>query len=124
MGRVDIFQSRRTNFFQCMWWTRDESGVGNSEDLIYQKQPSGIFYAKPKTSENDTKTTIQGVFMADVHTVTLESNDDLTGIATNDLVRFDNKIWRVDGAPQKLLRNKMSQFSSYNVYKWTIALRR
>lgn len=123
-GRIDIFQSRRTHFFSCAWWSRDESGVGNSEEEVYNTTPTGIFYARPITSENDRATVIQGAFMADAHNITIESNDDLTGIKVNDLVRFDNKIWIVDSSPQKLLRNKVAQFSGYNIYKWTIALRR
>lgn len=124
MGRIDIYQTRRTHFFECAWWSRDEDGVGNSEEYIYKTRPTGMFYARPITSENSRANVIQGVFMADAHNVTIESNDDLNGIKVNDLVRFDDKIWIVADSPQKLLRNKVAQFSKYNIYKWTISLRR
>ena len=108
----------------CCFWKRDESGIADSDIYVYQQIPDGYFYAKAVSVERSSSNTIQNAFMSDMHTITIESNDDLDDIAVNDLVRYKNKIWRVDASPQRLLRVNKNQLSDTEEYKYILALRR
>ena len=124
MGGINTDYSRRTMPNLCAYWKRDESGVGNSDVLIYSQNPAGYFYARAITVERDNTSTIQDAFMADSHTVTIESNDDLDDIGVNDLVRYKGKIWRVDMSPQRVLRENKNMLSDVEEYKYILSLRR
>lgn len=121
MSRIDIYHSRRAMFNYCTFWIRNEDGVGNSEEYIYKRQPSGCFYAKEVESENDDQNIIMGTFLADSHSIMLESRDDLSDMTENSLVRYKNLLWRVENI-QKQLILKESEFCAIPTYNWFIRL--
>lgn len=123
MSGIDIYYTRRGMYNLCQFWDRDESGVGNSEEYTYYNLPDGTFYAKEANNESNEVQTLFGSFMADSHSILLESHDDLNGLRENCLVKFDNCLWRVENI-QKKIRRKQSEFNPNFDYVWYIQLRR
>lgn len=123
MSRVNLRHSRRNMHNYCPFWLRDERGVGNAEEYIYNRVPSGFFYAKETEAESDNNTVLFGSFMADSHRVMLESVDDLNDLTENAIVKYKNEIWRVESL-QKRMIIKETQFSSIPSYHWYIQLMR
>lgn len=121
MSRVDIYHSRRDMFNFCPFWVRNEDGIGNSEEYVYNKAPSGYFYAKEVDAETVGSNVIYGAFMADQHHILIESADDLTDMTENSIVKYKNHLWRVKDL-QKRLIVKESEFSSIETYYWYIQL--
>lgn len=121
MAGIDMHHSRRGMFNLCAFWVRDESGVGNSDEYIYKTKPTGYFYAKEERAEYDDTGTIMGAFMVHQHSILLRSNDDLTGITKNSLVRYRGNIWRVDNV-QKETIIKESQYLNKPKYYWYIQI--
>jgi len=60
---INIYHSRRINYNRCLYWERDESGIGNEDELIYKKKPSGVFYATESNVETNSMNMLAGVFM-------------------------------------------------------------
>ena len=121
MAGVDIYHSRRGMFNCCPFWIRSEEGVGNSEEYIYNRKPSGYFYAQKVEAENDSSNIIMGAFLADQHNVMIKSRDDLSGITENSLVKYKDKLWRVENI-QKEEIIKECEFSSTTSYYWYLQL--
>ena len=121
MSRVDIYHSRRGMYNLCPFWIRNEDGVGNSEEYIYNRKPSGYFYAKEVNAETNNSNIIAGSFMADQHIITLESADWLEDMTENSIVRYNGYLWRVDSV-QKTPVRKESEFSSRISYYWYLQL--
>ena len=124
MAGINLDYSRRTMPNRCCWWSRDESGVGNSDEYIYLQEPRGYFYAKATTPERETMNVVQNTYMSPKITVVIESNDDLGDIAINDLVRYKGKIWRINNSPQRILRENKNMMSDREEYKYLLSLER
>ncbi len=123
MGRVDIYESRRTHFSLCRFWIREEDDVNDSHMYIYENEPDGVFYAKEAVAETSDFAIHAGIYMADTHSITLETEDDLDGIVANSIVEYNGEIWLVSNV-QKVARRKRSQFAKKLSYKWIISIRR
>lgn len=123
MAGIDIYHSRRGSYNYCPWWSRDEGGVGNSEEYVYNRKPSGYFYAKKVEVENQDSNIIMGAFMADHHRTMIESKDDLEGMHENAIVKYKGELWRVESI-QKNEYVKETEFSSVTTYVWNLQLER
>ena len=121
MSRIDIYHSRRNMHQLCAFWTRDESGIGNSEAYDYKDQPDGYFYAKEITPETVDNNVLFSTFMADQHHTMLESTDDLEGLTENSRVLFKDQPWRVDSI-QKHPIIKETEFCKFETFYWYVQL--
>lgn len=92
-GSFDEFSGRRTTFDKVYYWRKDET-IKDKSKLVLQKHPTGHFYAKKITPKDISNAQIDNAFMFQKGTVTLKSNDMFT-LEENDVVKFDNEIWRV-----------------------------
>lgn len=122
-GTADIYHSRRTHYYKCFYWLRDEDGINDSEAYIYNKEPDGMFDAKLLGSEQNDYQAISDSFMAANYRVTLFTTADINDLHENCIVKFDGYIWRVEDL-QKQVHNKESQFNKHLDYNWYIKLRR
>lgn len=106
---IDIYNGHRTEFLVCEFW----SVVGDSfippDQICYETKPSGIFYAKeitPYTSENQE---IEGSYMLEQKSVTLQTRDNVGVLKRNDIVKFNDELYRVERV-QKVPVKKHRQF--------------
>lgn len=91
---VDIYRSRKSYPYRCLYWKRDVNGIMDNETLTHNKRPDGVFYAKIASSKsNDTKD-IANVFRVGFEGITIETQD-LVELDKDDIVSFDEKIWLV-----------------------------
>lgn len=118
---INIYHSRRINYNRCIYWERDESGIGNEENLIYEKKPAGIFYATESNAETNSTNMLAGVFMTEQYDILLESTDWLDGLHKDCLVKYNDQLWRVNEVQKKPYK-KESAFRNKKTYKWFIGL--
>lgn len=123
MAGIDVYHSRRGAYNYCTWWIRDEGGVGNSEKYIYNRKPSGYFYAKKVEVEANDSNIIMGTFLADHHRTMIQSKDDLSGMHENAIVKYKGKLWRVENI-QADEYTKETEYSSETTYVWNLTLER
>ena len=119
---VDIYNSRRTNYHKCKYWLRDENGHNDNEQLILNKKPDGIFYARVTDTDVRDEMAFGGVFQFNNEKLHIETSDDINGLRKNDKVEFMGKMYVVDYVSQRMI-NKRSEFISKNMYITSIYLR-
>lgn len=118
---IDIYHSRRINYNRCIYWVRDEDGIGDEDELIYKKKPAGIFYATESNAETNSANMLAGVFMTEQYDVLLESSDWLDVLCKDCIVKYNGELWRVNEVQKKPYK-KESQFRTKKTYKWFIGL--
>lgn len=117
MGYVDIYDSRRTAFERCAWWSK-RLAIGQTGNIDYSRlahdaEPSGYFYAEETNDPTETPMAIGGV-RATARNVTISTTDDVYGlISKDDLVKYGGRIWRVESISLKR-EWRRSQFSKRN----------
>lgn len=132
---VDLFTSRRNHFNKCYYWKRNDreeemkqdlysmvSVDEDSNEMSYEREPDGWFDANEISNFEENNQIIAGTFMFDDNTVTLETNDNIPLLGINDIVVFDNKVWRVIKVARKK-RKRQAQFSKDYSYKTYISLK-
>lgn len=107
-GLIDMFTSRRDHFDSCYFWKRDET-ISNKLDYDFM-EPSGRFDAKQIEAIEQMPQIIAGMFMFDSTTTTIKSNDDLSELDNNDIVKFRGKFYRVESV-QGLFMRKNNEFT-------------
>lgn len=122
MGNVDIYHSRRTNYAECKYWTRNEK-VGSPESWILNHTPSGKFYAKEISPKYNQFGQLGNVFGYDINGITLETDDDVYELERGCLVLYNGHCWTVENVQYQVHR-KESQFSQHIDYKYIISIRR
>lgn len=122
---IDLFHSRRGRFHRCLYYLRDErTSIGDASKWILNRQPEGVFYAKPYSPETKSGNPISGVFMSDKNNKTIETEDDIDGMMKGSIVvEEDGSIWMVDNI-QSSEHVKESEFSIHSHYSHVISLRR
>jgi len=133
---ADIFTSRRNYFNECWYWCRTKDDIERDVDLttivyvdeelnemIYERSPNGSFMATESSSYSSDNQIVGGTFMFDEHFVTLETNDNIQELSQNDIVIFDNNVWRVTNIT-KIKKKKQNQYSKFPSYKTYISLKR
>lgn len=93
---INVFQSRRTSHNFCEWWSRNkDSSYINPSDYIYNVERTGVFWAEATSASTKEKQNFGGVFLFDANNITIETRDNVTGMAAGDLVKYKNDLWRV-----------------------------
>lgn len=119
---IDLYQSRRTHFNRCVYYTCDSDA--DLETLVLNRQPTGVFYAMEYSAERDSANTVAGVSRFNQNTVTIKTDDDVNDLKQDDLVIFKNLKWRVVDV-QFTIKIEKSEFSRENNVGMTIiSLRR
>lgn len=117
MGYSDLFESRRTLFAKCQWWSQKvvpmADGRPDYSKLAYNKNPTGSFYAEETGTLTENARQIGDVRYT-AKFVTLSTTDDIMGkLFKDDVVRYDGRFWRVDSIT--LQREwRRSQFAKKN----------
>lgn len=105
---IDINTSRRTLHERCRYWKVKDKNKDRSE-IVYEQKEEGVFYAKEISAYSKDMQVIGEVFMFQSNMTTIMTMDS-NNISVNDIVEFDNKIWRVINIQRRRLM-KQSQFS-------------
>lgn len=121
-GCIDLYNSRRCNFDKCYYWTVDESNNYDLDELVYKSKPNGFFYAKESSAENKNKNNINGMFLFDKSSITIQTNDDVI-IKSGDIVKYENEFWQVSNVSIRQV-HKNSQFLKKISRKTYIQLRK
>lgn len=118
-----MFTSRRDKHKLCIYWKQDESEYYDKNEIGYLKKPEGKFYAKEVNAQQDSSQTVGGVFMFDSSTVTLKTDDNVSNINKNDIVKYNDEMWRVVSIQKKPIR-KNAQFMKKSIYTYFIDLKK
>ena len=107
---IDLWTSRRDFFLKCEYWSQneDENYVSNME-IVHNDMPTGTFRAKEVNSFVVSNGIIGSSFMYEENNVTIETRYDVSDLKRNDLVRIEEKFYRVDSI-QKAYVKKQRQF--------------
>lgn len=122
-GSVDLFTSRRVNFNRCTYWHLDESWTEmHPNEIAIKKHPTGHFTANEEDMFRKENQIIAGAFMFESANITLSTSDYIPELDVNDIVKYDNQIYRVvDIRKQPLKRQR--QYLNTPAYKTYIALK-
>ena len=118
---VDIYNTRRGYFNKCKWWQRDED-TSESNEIIIAKAPSGIFYAKESAAKTSQDKVINGMFLFDQDTITIESQDSLIGIKRGCLVEYNGSLWHLINVQESIVK-KQREFTQKTSATWFLQLR-
>lgn len=123
-GCVDLFHSRRVNYAVCRYWVRDERNAsGSPSQWVLHNQPSGRFRARPISVKSNRMDVVNGVWALDNNHVTIETDDDVVGIARGSVVEYAEELWLIEEI-QKQTHWKESEFCKHQDYKYVISLTR
>jgi hypothetical protein len=106
-GTFDKFKGRRITFEKCYWWESNPA-IKDKSKLVTETKPKGRFSAKKITPKDNTSVNIDNSFLIDRIVVTLLTYDYIS-IKKNDIVKFDNDLWRVENI-QSVEEEKQEQF--------------
>ena len=118
-----MFTSRRDKHKLCLYWKQDESEYYDKNEIGHVKQPSGKFYAKETNAQQDGAQTVGGVFMIDSSVVSLKTDDNISNMRKNDIVKYNNEMWRVTNIQKRPIR-KNNQFMKDMIYTYYIDLKK
>jgi hypothetical protein len=125
---LDIWTSRRGNFIECEYWLKEDyvmdtnlvDFIKNPDDeIVYQREPDGVFFAKESGSYTSDNQTIAEAFMVKRESISLETSDDISRLRQNDIVKFNDKKYRVDSiqkVPFKNQRQFLANSQSFTYY--------
>ena len=122
----DLFQSRRNLNERCRYWGVNESEEIELNELVYKRVADGMFYAKEVNSETENNNIISGLDMFERTTVTIFTTDDVKNIKRNDIVEYQEELWRVSDVQRKKARIQNSEFAAAtNVsHYWYLTLKK
>lgn len=120
-GGIDIYNSRRGNFEYCKYWNRDLKSSIPLTDLVNNKAPDGVFYAREENSQYDNIKQSGNSFMFDDSAISVSTEDDVRNIKVNAVVLYQDVCWRVADV-QRLKVKKRSQFSNVPTYRTFLRL--
>lgn len=116
---VDIYHSRRGKFKLAKYWLRDEdTKVGDLSVYVLKNKPTGQFYCSEVSNTGVNKQQVNNVIIYDSSQLTLETNDDIDGVAVGTVIQYQNHAWRVVSM-QKQLHKRENEFG---VAEWTTYL--
>ena len=121
---INLWSSRRDKFHICEYWkVNDDEDLIRPNQLVHEDRPDGFFSAKIVGDETEGKQNIEDAFQFDMSTLTIETDDDVKFLKTNDKVRFREKMYIVTNISFSALRKNSEQFMYYhNTYKYYIDL--
>lgn len=120
---IDLNESRRANYEKVDYWKRDEDTSMTTSELVTKKRTSGSFYATEMNPKSDTNNIVDNSFLFDDSSITLMTRDDVTGLAQNDIVRYENELWMVTSVQRRKIK-KRSEFSVRPTFHTYISIKR
>lgn len=129
---LDIWTSRRGNFIECEYWLKEDfvmdtnlvDFIKNPDDeLVYQREPDGVFFAKELNAYTQDSQQIGETFMARRETITLETSDDISNLKRNDIVKFNDKRYRVDSIQKVPFKNQRQFLANSQSYTYYLSLK-
>ena len=129
---IDIWTSRRGNFIECEYWLKEDSVMSENlsdfiknpdDELTYKSEPDGIFFAKEVNAYTQDNQVIAEVFMAKRETITLETSDDISVLKRNDIVRFNDKKYRVDSIQKVPFKNQRQFLANAQSFTYYLSLK-
>ena len=95
---IDLYTSRRDKFLECKFWSQDKNPYHDISDaeIVYNISPSGTFYAKELNPYTISNQVIAESFMLESKSVSLFTEDGVDELRENDIVEFDDEVYRVD----------------------------
>ena len=100
-SNANPFLSRKTYNAVCEWWARTTvKGQLSLSKLGYETSPSGRFHAKAVSQFMFNKKNAGDIRFSNNY-VTIETPDDVSAILTDDLVRFEGILYRVDNISKR-----------------------
>lgn len=122
-GCIDIFTSRRKDFYKCTYWILDEEDERSINEIVYKIAPSGYFNASEVSDVDEETSEVGNTFYYDVNRVVLETRDNVNGICVNSLVEHDGFYWRVTSI-SKRKKKRQTQFLKNVSCSYVINLKR
>lgn len=114
---VDIYRSRRNNFYKVAYYKRNEKGVRDNDILTYNKKPDGYFYARFINDNRANDSNTAGVFNHHSDEANIIT-EDIVDIGPHDKIVLKGKEWVIVYVQETFI-NKNSEFSN-NESKQTI----
>lgn len=123
---IDLRQSRRNKFKHCEYWSHIENpDIAKLNELAYEKSPNGFFTASIVGNYTEENQVLEGSLIHEKVTVVIETTDNVRELKRNDIVKMDNKFYRVNDINRtpvaKQERYLNDEYVSYTTY---ISLRR
>lgn len=129
---ADLYQSRRTNFVRCRYWIAKDTeafkdlgteAIRADDGYKISQYCDGMFMAKERTAEDNSKKIVENVFMFDTSRIQLETTDNISFLVQDSIVEYNGLYWRVtDNQKEKL--KKQGQFLRKPSYKYYLSLMR
>lgn len=120
---IDIYHSRRTKYRECKYFVRDEnSAYGDLDKYILTEKPSGIFYAKEVSPQNNQKDQVANVILYDKSIITLETTDLVDDLTSGCIILYLKHGWIVEQVQRSVI-TKETQFNQMR-YRTIISIRR
>lgn len=117
----DIFKNRRGYNERCKWWCRNENDTvyllnddaitPENDEYWMNKTPSGTFWANEVYSQTEDNNVIGGSFMFDKTTTTIKTRDNVSGLTNNDIILYQDNLWRVISVQTKEMRKQGLEFA-------------
>lgn len=101
---VDLRLGRTTNSKRCKWYRGEYI---KNQKVTADVKAQGVFYADDSVGYREYYENEGGAVGHIVKTVTITTNDNVSGITINDYVRYDGWLWRVNSIP--LIDDKAEQ---------------
>jgi hypothetical protein len=97
-------------FLECYFWSQDEDeNFIPTSELAHNQAPTGMFFAKELNAYTEENQLIGNTFLLESNNVQIATYDDVKEIKRNDLVEYNDKVWRVDSI-QRIPIKKQRQF--------------
>lgn len=119
---VDIYRSRRNNFYKVAYYKRNEKGIRDNDVLTYNKEPSGYFYARFISDKRINDNHTVGVFAHHSDEVNIITSDSVD-ISSHDKIVLKGKEWIVVYVQETFI-NKNSEFSNNESKETILTIRR
>lgn len=100
-SKANPFLSRKTYHSICEWWARSTfKGQLSLSKLGYELAPTGTFHAKAVSQFTYAKANHSDVRFSNSY-VTIETPDNVSSIMTDDLVRYEGILYRVENVVKR-----------------------
>lgn len=123
-GGIDLFTSRRDMNNYCVYWKQNEDeDVVSINEIVYNKEPYGFFYAAEVSSLTKENQVVGQVVMFSKRDITLRTTDYVKDLDENDIVKYNDEYWRVENVQFKK-KKKQGFFMDVDSGEYYIHLRR
>lgn len=121
---IDLWQSRRDTFSRVQYWSQiNNEDLVQNYSLVYEFNPTGEFMAKEVSSINMESQVVGESAMYDQETVNIYTRDKIDDLRVNDLVKYNNKMYRVDSIQKNPVKRQRQFMGSKVSAEYYISLR-